>query len=82
MSGVDNLAELSAAEILAAHYKGGGRWLTVAAVARRWNVNKSTIYRAVSEGRLQFLRVGGQNGLRISSFWLEHFERRNVNRID
>lgn len=48
--------------------------LTVGAVARRLNVSHSFVYTAISEGRLEALRLGkGQGCLRIARSMLRRF---------
>lgn len=77
-----DFAELGGEEILRRHYAAKARWLSVNEVAARWSVHRSTVYRACLHRGLPFMRLGGKNGLRISSYWLPLFEARNVNRID
>jgi hypothetical protein len=77
-----NQAFLPAETILQKHYANGGRWLTAGAVARRWACHPSSVYRLLVDGKLPFLRLGVKAGLRISSVWVERFERENLNRLD
>ena len=46
-------------------------WITVGAAAKRARCGVKLIYREVSSGRLQAVRVGGRRELRLRADWVD-----------